>query len=122
RAKRLVVFHNVTPKEFTSPELHRAMDRSSVQLSNMCWADHVVCDSETNLAVLRSLDIQVPASVIPVAVPAGPPPKAKPCFADGIVRLAFVGRFVRSKGALDVLVVLPRVLGELPDIQLQLDL
>jgi FkbM family methyltransferase len=109
RAKRLVVFHNITPKEFVSAEHHAVIDKSFAQMWNIAWADHVICDSETNLAVLRSFGIGVPASVLPLAVQvdAAPPP-LKPSFGDGIARIVFVGRFVRAKGPQDLLAALQR--------------
>jgi glycosyltransferase involved in cell wall biosynthesis len=111
KAKRLVVFHNITPKEFVAPENHALNDRSFAQMSNILWADQVICDSQLNLEVLRSFGIGVPASVIPLAVHTeAPPPLLKPSFHDGITRIAFIGRFVRSKGPQDLLIALQRAL------------
>lgn len=123
RAKRLVIFHNITPKEFVPTENHPLIDKSFRQVSNITWADHVICDSETNLAVLRSFGICIPASVLPIAVqvPATPPP-VKPSFADGILRIVFIGRFVRSKGPLDLLAALERVIESSPVRHLRLDM
>lgn len=99
RARRLVVFHNVTPREHVSAADRDIIDRSFVQMSNIAWADHVICDSDTNLQVLRDAGIETPGSVLPLAlhVPALPP-SAKPSFADDTLRIAFIGRFVTSKG------------------------
>jgi glycosyltransferase involved in cell wall biosynthesis len=52
-----------------------------------------------------------PATVIPLAVHGASEAVArKPCSEDGIVRIAFVGRFVRAKGPTDLLDAITRVL------------
>jgi len=110
-AKSLVVFHNVTPKRFLSVECHETIDRSYRQISNIVFADHVACDSLTNLQVLRDGGIQTPATVLPLAVHQDQqPPESKPSFVDGFIRITFIGRFVRSKGPLELLEALRRVL------------
>jgi len=123
KARRLVVFHNITPKEFVSPEHHGLIDKSITQMANIAWADHVICDSETNLSALRSFGIRAPASVIPIAVQvdAAPPP-VKPSFRDGISRIVFVGRFVRSKGPQDLLATLERAVDAGLQLPLRLDM
>jgi glycosyltransferase involved in cell wall biosynthesis len=104
RAKRLVVFHNITPAALVSPEMRGVIEKSFAQMSNIMWADHVACDSDTNLEVLRAAGIQTPATVLPLAVHAKiGPPAQKPSFNDKITRIAFVGRIVRSKGVGDLL-------------------
>lgn len=103
-ARRLAVFHNITPKAFVGREHHGLIDRSFAQLSNMQWADHVVCVSHTNLAVLRNAGIETPASVMPLCVASTlTPPKTKPSHADDVVRIVYVGRLVASKGPMEVL-------------------
>lgn len=102
-AHRIVVFHNITPKQFVSETHHDVIDRSFRQIANMAFADHVVCDSQTNLDVLRNAGIHVPATVIPLAIELEEfRHHAKPSAVDGVVRIAFVGRFVRSKGPADL--------------------
>lgn len=104
KAKRLVVFHNITPKAFLPEAAHSLIDRSFAQMSNIQFAHHVICVSETNLTVLRDAGISVPATVLPLAVHcAATAPLQKPSFEDGVGRIAFVGRFVKSKGPLDLL-------------------
>jgi glycogen synthase len=103
-AKVLVVFHNITPKEFLPPEASEQIDKSLQQMSNIVFADHVICDSQFNLDTLRSAGIVTPATVIPLAVHgARAAPARKPSFEDSIIRIAFVGRFVRSKGPTELL-------------------
>ncbi|MBH1970626.1 glycosyltransferase [Moraxellaceae bacterium AER2_44_116] len=104
RAKRLVVFHNITPKQFLPAESHDLINKSVMQMSNIVWADHVICVSETNLQVLRDANINTPASVLPLSVILPIVPKTtKPSFTDNILRIVFLGRFVMSKGPNELL-------------------
>ncbi len=113
-AKRLVVFHNVTPKELVPPQGRELIDKSMRQMGNMAWAHHVLCDSQTNLDVLRGQGIHTPSSVMPLAVTTDfSAPERKPGFDDGIVRLAFIGRFVKAKGPVELVSAL-RSLALLP--------
>ncbi|PRE63355.1 hypothetical protein C6P82_18965 [Burkholderia multivorans] len=111
RARRLVVFHNVTPREFVKPESRTLIDRSFSQMSNIAWADHVICVSDTNLNVLREAGINTPATVLPLAIHSmSHPPSQKPSVVDNVVRVAFIGRFVKSKGPHELLMALKNVL------------
>jgi glycosyltransferase involved in cell wall biosynthesis len=123
RQKSLVVFHNVTPKAVVDPEAHATIDKSLAQMRHIRLADHVICDSATNLDVLRQAGIETPATVLPLAVPvAQGVPESKPSFTDGTLRLAFVGRFVRSKGPHELLAALEALLAQRPDGKIRLDL
>lgn len=123
KAKRLVVFHNITPKDFTPADGHELTDKSFKQMAHICFADHVVCISQTNLGVLREAGIATPATVLPLALHthAALPP-GKPSATDGVLRVAFLGRFVRSKGPTEVLCALEAVLEARPEIHIQLDM
>lgn len=110
RATRIVVFHNVTPKDHSPRSSHHEVEVSLRQISNAQWADHVFCDSMTNLEMLRGSGVSTPASVVPLAVHTSAiAPPTKPSHRDGVVRIVFIGRFVKSKGVLDLL----RAIGEL---------
>ncbi|MFZ2172154.1 MAG: glycosyltransferase [Methylococcaceae bacterium] len=123
RAKRLIVFHNITPKQFVSDENHATIDKSFQQMANIVFADHVVCVSQTNLDVLRMAGIHTPATVLPLAVHSDlQMPESKPSAIDGLIRLAFVGRFVRPKGPGELLEALHRVLQRNQSMQLSLDM
>ena len=112
RATRIVVFHNVTPIAHSPRSGHDGVAISLRQISNAQWADHVICDSETNLETLREMGVTTAASVLPLAVHGSPrPPETKPSGRDGVVRIAFVGRFVKSKGVTDLLHALAALLG-----------
>ncbi len=124
KARRLVVFHNITPRDMVAPEGWETIDRSFAQLPNMVWADHVLCDSATNLQVLRAASVRTPASVMPLSVHLEAVPPGKRSFQDGVVRIAFLGRFVRSKGPHELLQALSIVMAmqpqPLPKVELSL--
>ncbi|AOI64901.1 glycosyltransferase family 4 protein [Burkholderia territorii] len=123
RARRLVVFHNVTPREFVKPESRALIDQSFSQMSNIAWADHVICVSDTNLEVLRKAGIDTPATVLPLAIHSmSHPPSRKPSVVDNIVRIAFIGRFVKSKGPHELLMALSNVLASNPTCAVKLDM
>jgi glycosyltransferase involved in cell wall biosynthesis len=114
-ARRVVVFHNITPKHLVAPAQHETIARSFRQMGNIVFADHVLCDSATNLDVLRAARIGTAATVLPLAVASPPSPvPGKPGAADGVVRLAFIGRLVESKGPRDLLAALRQVLTQSP--------
>jgi glycosyltransferase involved in cell wall biosynthesis len=116
-------FHNVTPKELLPSWQHPMIDASLRQLSLMSFADRVLCDSAFNLAELRARGIDTPAIVrqISVEVPLLPP-IGKPSFADDILRVLFIGRFVRSKGPKELIMALREALPELPQDRVDVDL
>ena len=122
RAKRLVVFHNITPPHLLTEDKRELIEKSFSQISNMRWVDHVACDSLTNLEVLREANVETPASVISLSVNClGPVPERKPSFDDGTIRCAFVGRFVRSKGVSEILQGFERILIDAPWSVVQVD-
>ncbi|WP_321965582.1 glycosyltransferase [Burkholderia cenocepacia] len=86
------------------------IEKSFSQMANIAWADHVVCKSELNLEVLRNAGVRTPATVLPLAIHApAPPPESKPSFTDHVIRMAFVGRFVKPKGPEELLAALKQV-------------
>ena len=123
RAGRLVVFHNVTPRELVAPEATATIDLSLRQMANIVFADHVSCDSQTNLDVLRAAGITTPATVMPLAVHNNSePPGSKPSMEDGIIRVAFVGRIVRAKGPTDLLEAVGQMLRRNVSLRMRVDL
>lgn len=103
-AKKIVVFHNITPKECLPSSAHGVIQKSFAQLNNCIWADHVICDSTLNQTVLADEGINVESSVLPLAVADGRrAPARKPSFEDGVARIIFIGRFVQSKSPIDLL-------------------
>ncbi|WP_027730480.1 glycosyltransferase family 4 protein [Variovorax paradoxus] len=110
RARRVVVFHNITPRDLVPEKDRWLIDKSVAQLDNIRWADHVICDSDTNLGVLRSQGLTTSASVVPLAVHSEiSVPEKKPSFSDGTVRIVFVGRFTRSKAPHELLAAIDQL-------------
>lgn len=121
-AKSIVVFHNITPKEFLPVSAHETIDKSFQQMSNIAFTTQVICVSKINQEVLFSNGINVPSIVLPLALRGKRElPKPKPSFDDGISRILFVGRLVKSKGPVDLLTAISTVLAERDDIFLEVD-
>lgn len=119
-SKKVVIFHNITPKLFLPMKDHYLIEKSFSQLSNLAFADHIICDSQINYDAVSSVGITVPCSIIPLSIEGDPsPPKKKPSFVDGVSRIVFIGRFVRSKGPIDLLKSLERVVTALPNIPIK---
>lgn len=123
RAKRIAVFHNITPKNCLPAASHSLIDMSFAQVSNIEFADHVVCVSETNLTVLRDAGVTTTATVLPLAVHTDlQAPDAKLSFVDGVLRVLFIGRLVQSKGPLDFLQALETMLRRDPRLNVDANL
>ena len=102
RALQFVRFHNITPPQFVAPAQRRVIERSFLQAHNLEHADEVWADSYVNAEVLETLGIDSNRiRVIPLAVDR-PTPRTL-CGKSPIpLNLLFVGRFVQSKGVLDL--------------------
>lgn len=121
-AKRVVVFHNVTPAEHIPISERDTVNKSFDQLGNLAFADHIVCDSEFNRLMLSELGIDVPSSVMPLAADClTTAPISKPSFEDGLTRILFIGRLVESKGPMDLLDAIASVLLENSQVRVFLD-
>ena len=103
RALQFVRFHNVTPSCFVVPKLRHLMERSFLQLHNLTYADEVWADSRVNAEMLDALGIdRGRVQVVPLSVDR-PTPRTLCGKAPTRLNLLFVGRFVPSKGVLDLI-------------------
>lgn len=103
RAPRVVRFHNVTPKKFVPERFGAMIDRSLKHCHLMRCVEEVWADSTVNAEGARALGVD-PRRIhdMPLVVETGRlrKPSSK---APGLVTILFVGRFVPSKGVLDLL-------------------
>jgi glycosyltransferase involved in cell wall biosynthesis len=103
RAMQIVRFHNVTPPQYMKLDHQDLIERSFRQMHNLSYADEIWADSSVNAETLAHIGINwASIRVIPLSVE-----DPKPCTLCGKVgaplKLLFVGRFVQSKGVLDLI-------------------
>lgn len=101
------IYHNITPEEFVSGDRDRdAISRSLIQRSNLGRMTRIVSDSEFSTAELLALGFsRDKLSTLPL------PPLQREYQRNSVVErrskdpleILYVGRFVRSKGVLDLL-------------------
>ena len=117
------IYHNVTPPELADDAATRAvLERSMVQRHNLSRADHVVTHSNYSREQLLALGFEPDrVSVIPLP-PGGDLVIEEPVdpTRSGVVELLYVGRFVRSKGVLDLLAAAESLVGTAPPFRLTL--
>jgi glycosyltransferase involved in cell wall biosynthesis len=120
QSKRLVVFHNITPADCVPQKFREQIERSFRQMRNIAQADYVISVSGTNRDVLREVGLDGPGEVLPLPVDHVAPPASKPGFNSPVIHLAFLGRFVFSKGPCDLLEALSIALAADPALQVEL--
>jgi glycosyltransferase involved in cell wall biosynthesis len=125
QARRIAVWHNVTPPEFAANSAGRTlMKRSLDQKSNMLHCDHILCDSHFNAAELDDLDFdpdRVSVLNLPVSARLLQLGVKQRRVLGSPLRLIFIGRFVPSKGVLDLVCALGQAVHRVPcDVQLAL--
>jgi glycosyltransferase involved in cell wall biosynthesis len=102
-AKKLVFYYNVTPKHLVDAGARRVIEKSDIQKANIHSADLVLTTSRFSRDEL--VDLGIPShriSLLPLYIRPGL--KALPGRSNrtGPVRVLYVGRFVKSKGVLDL--------------------
>jgi glycosyltransferase involved in cell wall biosynthesis len=110
-ARRIAVYHNVTPLELVEGDIAgAAVARALRQKANLELMDHVACDSEYNRDDLIAFGLPPERlSVLHLPAPSPGVVRAPGRPRDQRVELLFVGRFVRSKGVLDLLEAVGRL-------------
>lgn len=109
KARQVVAFHNVTPEAFV-PAAGRELIRKSLRQIHLFGnADEIWADSQTNIDMLASQGVRTShARVLPIVVDS--PPRGTIAEAPlDTVSILFIGRFVDSKGVLDLLEAMVRV-------------
>lgn len=103
RSKIIVRFHNITPKEFVPENSRRLTDRSLAQRANIDQADEIWADSLYNKQDLIDFGINPDKIIVsPLYVKFSETPQNQGKKPDDVVELLYVGRFVQSKGVLDL--------------------
>ncbi len=103
RARQIVCYHNVTPPELVPEENRSLIYRSLRQRANIAVADVILAVSEYNKSDL--VEMGIPSDkieVCPLYVKFDTEPGERTSSAPP-VNLLYVGRFVRSKGVLDLM-------------------
>jgi glycosyltransferase involved in cell wall biosynthesis len=105
RTKKLAIYHNITPEHLVAREDQRVSVRCGLQQkANLFFCDHVAADSAYNRDDL--IQYGLPQSKVDVLeLPLDDrynsfPPPVRPVI--DFVEVLFVGRFVASKGVLDL--------------------
>lgn len=102
RGRQVVRFHNITPPELVAPRLRPLVVRAFTQLHNIGRADEIWADSPENARIAIAHGA-APGRVLDMPLSVRPRVQArladKPRAPLGIL---FVGRFVASKGVLDL--------------------
>lgn len=104
RAKKVVVYHNVTPIHLLPTDQRPLLEKAIRQKANMAAADAIWAVSEVNREDL--IDYGLPAEKItvePLYLKAGLSGGRRRVRDPGPVELLFVGRIVRSKGVEDLI-------------------
>jgi len=114
RGRQIVRYHNVTPLAFLPASQRPVIERSMRQRSNIAAADLVWADSTYNRDDLISYGIDpMKITVSPLYLRFYEELERKVRRPPGAVELLFVGRFVRSKGLMDLVEALAAVRPEL---------
>lgn len=103
RARQVVHFHNITPSEFLEASDRDRIEVAIRQMHNLERADVVWGASETNLRTLCEHGvIPMTTALMPIVVdtPVRTPLSGK---RGELVEILYLGRFVRSKGVLELL-------------------
>lgn len=103
-ARQIVRYHNVTPKRLLPRDMHALLDKSEEQKANMLNVEQIWADSQFNKADLVEYGIpEEKIKVLPLYVKENYKSFVRADKPRDVVRLLYVGRFVASKGVIDLL-------------------
>jgi glycosyltransferase involved in cell wall biosynthesis len=111
--RKLAIYHNITPEHLLTNEVQKlAVGRALRQKANLIQCDFVLADSGYNRDDLISFGIRpTKIGVLNLPLPSGFGTTARRVApVDEFVELLFVGRFVSSKGVLDLIAAVTRLL------------
>ena len=109
-ARQIVIFHNTTPKEYLPESYWPDIERALRQRHHLRYVDEVWNDSVVNADVAQAVGVAKDRNrVVPLPVDA-PPLGALAAKARSPIDILFVGRFVESKGVLDLITAFARLL------------
>lgn len=116
KARSICVFHNITPANLLPEGSQEIIEKSYAQLGHMRHFDLVISDSGVNRDVLLDSGYTGSAVVVPLPISSSlSAPIHKPSQTDGIIRIGFVGRFVKSKGIDELTEIVSRLAKSFPD-------
>ena len=103
KARQVVRFHNITPKELSSEAAWPLIERAHRQMHHLRYVDEVWNDSLVNAKAAHALGVRKHRNrVVPLLVDT-PAVSALADKASSLIEILFVGRFVKSKGVLDLI-------------------
>ncbi|MBI2414154.1 MAG: glycosyltransferase family 4 protein [Deltaproteobacteria bacterium] len=105
-ARKFVHFHNITPAELVPERERETIEKSYSQLANVFAADHIIAGSPYNRDTLLKFGVSGDRITIldySIDFPDGSREGRIKIKERGPARLLYIGRFVPSKGVLDLL-------------------
>ncbi len=120
-ARKFVRYHNITPKNLVAKSSHRLIDKSLAQRANVSFADEIWADSAYNKQDLVEYGVDPDKITIsPLFVKFSGVPERVKRRADEPIELLYVGRFVASKGLIDLLEAIDAIRSVAPPFRLRL--
>jgi glycosyltransferase involved in cell wall biosynthesis len=103
KARQVVIYHNITPKKYLPESDWPIIDRSLHQRHHLRYADEVWNVSAINAEAARAVDVKEHRMrVIPIPVDA-PGLGTLAEKALSLIDILFIGRFVKSKGVIELI-------------------
>ena len=103
KAKQVVYYHNITPKEFVALSAHRTIERSLRQRANIASADAVWAVSAFNKDDLVEYGVNADLITINPLYSRFTATDVAPVKSRDKIEVLYVGRFVSSKGVIELI-------------------